>query len=241
MKSLDNSMIVNKRIIRELKLWIRIKGNNQPESLISRTITSLSATYAALQVQGATLIYENKIELIQFDCWSEKEVEITCIVKEIKAIYYSILNFEQVFKKMQAQAIIICTDNIIAVNDIGKWKAKESLIERIEQWISMIQRHISITCSTTKWAKSNYTSIHQYTFSEKILEIGQRMKDQNQKLPPGNVGAFLLDLSHIFILFIYEKLRSGQQLSTGIERQAWKRNQMDGNLSKTLSFLLAIV
>ncbi|KAA6391941.1 MAG: hypothetical protein EZS28_012534, partial [Streblomastix strix] len=31
--------------------------------------------------------------------------------------------------------------------------------------------------------------------SEKILVFGQRMKDKDQKLPPDNVGAFLLDLS----------------------------------------------
>ncbi|KAA6403688.1 MAG: hypothetical protein EZS28_000801 [Streblomastix strix] len=29
---------------------------------------------------------------------------------------------------------------------------------------------------------------------ERILEMGQRMKDKDQKLPPNNVGAFLLDL-----------------------------------------------
>ncbi|KAA6381939.1 MAG: hypothetical protein EZS28_022535 [Streblomastix strix] len=31
--------------------------------------------------------------------------------------------------------------------------------------------------------------------SDSILEMGQRMKDNDQKLPPGNAGAFLLDLS----------------------------------------------
>ncbi|KAA6377940.1 MAG: hypothetical protein EZS28_026532 [Streblomastix strix] len=29
---------------------------------------------------------------------------------------------------------------------------------------------------------------------ERILEIGQRMKDKEQKFPPDNVGAFILDL-----------------------------------------------
>ncbi|KAA6390777.1 MAG: hypothetical protein EZS28_013694 [Streblomastix strix] len=31
--------------------------------------------------------------------------------------------------------------------------------------------------------------------SEKILEMGQKLKDKDQKPPPGNMGAFLLDLS----------------------------------------------
>ncbi|KAA6356922.1 MAG: hypothetical protein EZS28_047552 [Streblomastix strix] len=31
--------------------------------------------------------------------------------------------------------------------------------------------------------------------SERIPEIGQRMKDKDQKLPPDNVGAFRMDLS----------------------------------------------
>ncbi|KAA6365386.1 MAG: hypothetical protein EZS28_039086, partial [Streblomastix strix] len=55
------------------------------------------------------------------------------ISKEIKAIYYGLLRFEQVFKKMQDQAVLIRSDNTTAVYDIGKWKAKESLKERIEQ------------------------------------------------------------------------------------------------------------
>ncbi|KAA6309398.1 MAG: hypothetical protein EZS28_056519 [Streblomastix strix] len=33
--------------------------------------------------------------------------------------------------------------------------------------------------------------------ADKTLEMGQRMKDKDQKLPPGNVGAFLLDLSQM--------------------------------------------
>ncbi|KAA6369767.1 MAG: hypothetical protein EZS28_034707 [Streblomastix strix] len=35
---------------------------------------------------------------------------------------------------------------------------------------------------------------HSFVNTKRILEIGQRMKDKDQKLPLGNVGAFLLDL-----------------------------------------------
>ncbi|KAA6359132.1 MAG: hypothetical protein EZS28_045342 [Streblomastix strix] len=77
----------------------------------------------------ATLIYENLKELIQHDCWSENEAEITCNAKEIKTIYCGLLRFEQVFKKMHDHAVLIRSDNTTAVYDIGKWKAKESLTE----------------------------------------------------------------------------------------------------------------
>ncbi|KAA6355549.1 MAG: hypothetical protein EZS28_048925 [Streblomastix strix] len=53
--------------------------------------------------------------------------------KEIKVIFYGLLCFEQVFKKMLDQAVLIRSDNTTAVYDIEKWKAKESLIERIKQ------------------------------------------------------------------------------------------------------------
>ncbi|KAA6358764.1 MAG: hypothetical protein EZS28_045707, partial [Streblomastix strix] len=53
--------------------------------------------------------------------------------KEIKAVYYKLLLFEQVFKNKQDKAILIRSDNTTAVYDIWKWKAKESLIERIKQ------------------------------------------------------------------------------------------------------------
>ncbi|KAA6348386.1 MAG: hypothetical protein EZS28_051980, partial [Streblomastix strix] len=64
------------------------------------------STDATPQRWGATQIQENQIELIQHDCWNEKEAEMTSNAKEIKAIYYRLLRFEQVFKKMQDQAVL---------------------------------------------------------------------------------------------------------------------------------------
>ncbi|KAA6372823.1 MAG: putative Transposon Ty3-I Gag-Pol polyprotein [Streblomastix strix] len=311
--SWDGIMTVNKTVIKELKWWIRRIGDNQPQSLINKTITCMLTTDASPQGWGATLIYENQIELIQHDCWSEKEAEMTSNAKEIKAIYYGLLRFEQVFKKMQDQAVLIRSDNTTAVYDIGKWKAKESLTERIKQVFYLVKRlklqittiHIPGNLNTTtdslsrlcrsgdyslkdgmiqmicktwnympeidifatqynklinnyvtvdlndlgtrfhnafnyKWSKvklyihppipvlnrvlqkmkqdkaqgiviapiwpgqSWYTKLKslstKFLFlgqADKTLEMGQRMKDKDQKLPPGNVGAFLLDLSQM--------------------------------------------
>ncbi|KAA6356056.1 MAG: hypothetical protein EZS28_048418, partial [Streblomastix strix] len=139
-ESYDRIMIENRAIIKELKRWIRRIGDNQPESLINKAITCMSTIDTSPQGWGATLIYENQIELIQHDCWSEQDAEMTSNAKEIKAIYYGLLRFEQVFKKMQDQAVLIRSDNITAVYDIGKWKAKESLIERIKQVFYLVKR-----------------------------------------------------------------------------------------------------
>ncbi|KAA6360853.1 MAG: hypothetical protein EZS28_043620, partial [Streblomastix strix] len=138
--SWDGTMTVNKIVIKELKWWIRRIGDNQPESLTNKTIACMQTTDASSQGWVATLIYENQIELIQHDCWSEKEAEMTSNAKEIKAIYYGILRFEQVFKKMQNQAVLIRSDNTTAVYDIGKWKAKESLTERIKQVFYLVKK-----------------------------------------------------------------------------------------------------
>ncbi|KAA6367064.1 MAG: putative reverse transcriptase [Streblomastix strix] len=310
-ESWDGITIVNRTVIRELKQWIRRIGDNQPESLINKTITCMLTTDTSPQGWGATLIYENQIELIQHDCWSEKEAEMTSNAKEIKAIYYGLLRFEQVFEKMQDQAILVRSDNTTAVYDIGKWKAKESLIERIKQVFYLMKRlqlqiitiHIPGKLNTTidslsrlcrsgdytlkdgmiqmigktwnympqieifatqfnkiisnnvtvvfndlgthfhnaftyKWSnvklylrppiivlnrvlqkmkydkakgiiiapiwpgQSWYTRLKNLSIkflflgqSDRILEMGQKMKDKDQKLPPSNVGAFLLDLS----------------------------------------------
>ncbi|KAA6309642.1 MAG: hypothetical protein EZS28_056467, partial [Streblomastix strix] len=70
-------------------------GNNHPESLINKIITCMITTDASPRGRGAALIYENQTELIQHDCWSEKEAEMTSNAKEIKAIYYGLLRFEQ--------------------------------------------------------------------------------------------------------------------------------------------------
>ncbi|KAA6401856.1 MAG: putative reverse transcriptase [Streblomastix strix] len=309
--SWDGIMIVNRIVIKELKWWIRRIWDNLPQSLINKTITCMITTDASPQGWGATLTHENQIELIQHDCWSEKEAEMTSNAKEIKAIYYGLLRFEQVFKKIQDQAVLIRSDNTTAVYDIGKWKAKESLIERIKQVFYLVKRlrlqittihipgklnsttdslsrllrsgdyslkdgMIQMICKTWnympqidifatqynklinnyatvdlndlgthfhnafnyKWSKvklyihplipvlnrvlqkmkydkaqgiviasiwpgqSWYTKLKNLSIkflflgqAEKILEMGQRMKDKDQKLPPGNVGAFLLDLS----------------------------------------------
>ncbi|KAA6368171.1 MAG: hypothetical protein EZS28_036301, partial [Streblomastix strix] len=124
-KSWDGIMLANRTAIRELKWWIRRIGDNQPDSLINKTIICMLTTDASPQGQGATQIYENQIELIQHDCWSEKEAEMTSNAKEIKAIYYGLLRFEQVFKKIQDQYVLIRSDNTPAVYDFEKWIAKE--------------------------------------------------------------------------------------------------------------------
>ncbi|KAA6358298.1 MAG: hypothetical protein EZS28_046175, partial [Streblomastix strix] len=98
-----------------------------------QTITCMLTTDASPRSWGATLIYDNQVELVQHESGSEKEAEMTNNAKEIKAIYYGLIRFEQVFKKMQNQAVLIRSDNTTAVYDIGQWKAKESLIERIKQ------------------------------------------------------------------------------------------------------------
>ncbi|KAA6365312.1 MAG: putative Transposon Ty3-G Gag-Pol polyprotein, partial [Streblomastix strix] len=75
--SWDGIMTVNKIVIKELKWWIRRIRDNLTQSLINKAITCMLTTDASPQGWGATLIYENQIELIQHDCWSEKEAEMT--------------------------------------------------------------------------------------------------------------------------------------------------------------------
>ncbi|KAA6371882.1 MAG: hypothetical protein EZS28_032591 [Streblomastix strix] len=309
-KSWDVIMIVNRGIIRELKWWIRKIENIQPVSLINKTIICMLKTDAFSQGLGATRIYKNQIEQIQHDCLSKKEAEMTSKTKEIKAIYYGLLRFEQIFKKMQDQPILIRSESTTTVQDIGNWKAKESLIERTKQVFYLVKRlqlqnttiHISgklnlttdslsrlcrsgdytlqvgmiqLICKTLNYMPQidifapqrnklinnyvrvglndlgthfhnafnyNWSKVKLYIYpltpvlntvlqkmkqdkaqriiiapiwagqlwytklkslsikflffglSERILEMGQRMKDKDQKLSPGNVGAFLMYL-----------------------------------------------
>ncbi|KAA6371052.1 MAG: hypothetical protein EZS28_033422 [Streblomastix strix] len=65
---------------------------------------------------------------------------MTSNAKEINAIYSGLLGFEQFFKKMQDQAILICLDNATAAYNIWKCEAKESLIERIKQEFYLMKR-----------------------------------------------------------------------------------------------------
>ncbi|KAA6400962.1 MAG: hypothetical protein EZS28_003509 [Streblomastix strix] len=94
------------------------------------------------QPQGweAILIYENQIELIQHDFWTEKEIVMTCNHNEIKAVQYSLHCIEQVFKSMQYRVILTRSDNTTAVYVLGKWKTNESLIERIMQVLFHVKR-----------------------------------------------------------------------------------------------------
>ncbi|KAA6377748.1 MAG: hypothetical protein EZS28_026726 [Streblomastix strix] len=151
-ESWDGIMIVSRTVIRELKQWKRRIGDNQPESLNNKTIIFTLITDASTQRWRALLIYENLTKLIQHDCQCEKEAEMTSNAKEIKAIYYGLLRIEQVFKKMPDQAILIRSDNTTAVNDIGKWKAKESLIERIKQVFQLVKR-LQLQITTTHFPR----------------------------------------------------------------------------------------
>ncbi|KAA6355281.1 MAG: hypothetical protein EZS28_049192, partial [Streblomastix strix] len=109
---------------------VDMEKRGQPTRIVEQQNNSMHANYRRITTGlGATLIYENQIELIQHDCWSEKEAEMTSNAKEIKAVYYGLLRFDQIFKIMQDQSVLIHSDNTTAVYDIGKWKAKESLTE----------------------------------------------------------------------------------------------------------------
>ncbi|KAA6369119.1 MAG: hypothetical protein EZS28_035354 [Streblomastix strix] len=48
--------------------------------------------------------------------------------------------FVQVFKKLQDQEVLIRSDNTTAIYDIEKWKAKESLKERIKQVFYLVKK-----------------------------------------------------------------------------------------------------
>ncbi|KAA6374202.1 MAG: hypothetical protein EZS28_030269, partial [Streblomastix strix] len=59
--------------------------------------------------------------------------------KEQYTVYYGLLRIEQIFKKIQNQAVLIRSSIKIAVNDIGKLKANESLIENIKQVFYLVK------------------------------------------------------------------------------------------------------
>ncbi|KAA6390778.1 MAG: hypothetical protein EZS28_013695 [Streblomastix strix] len=110
---------------------IMVQDNDSKQNSNQRT-EMMDKDNVSPQGWRAMLIYVIQIELIQHDYWSEKEVEMISNAKEIKAIHYRLLRFEQVFKKIQDQAVMIRSDNTTAVYDIWKWKAKESQIESIK-------------------------------------------------------------------------------------------------------------
>ncbi|KAA6359007.1 MAG: hypothetical protein EZS28_045466, partial [Streblomastix strix] len=165
-KSWDKKMIVNRVVIRELK----------------RLITAQLRT---------TLILENQIELIYYDCQNEKDAEMTSNAMKIKAINYGLLRFEQVFKKMQDHAILIRSDNTTAVYDIGKWKAKESLKETIKHVFFLMKRnqlqitiiHILGKLNTSTDSFSKLCRSGDYTLKDGIvtkeIEIRQSTRSDN--------------------------------------------------------------
>ncbi|KAA6382513.1 MAG: hypothetical protein EZS28_021958 [Streblomastix strix] len=118
----------NKQSIEQIVEMVDKDNRGQPTRIIDQQDNNMHVNKRRITIWlGTTLIYENQTELILHDCWSEKEAEMTCNAKEIKAIYYEMLRFEQVFKKTHDQAVLIRSDNTTAVYDIGKWKAKKFL------------------------------------------------------------------------------------------------------------------
>ncbi|KAA6372896.1 MAG: hypothetical protein EZS28_031576 [Streblomastix strix] len=88
-------------------------------------------TDAPPQGWGASLIYGNQTKLKQHDCWSEIEAEMTSNAKEIKAIYYGLLRFEQVIKKMRNQAILIRSDNTTAIEFSNRFTVQTMQMGRL--------------------------------------------------------------------------------------------------------------
>ncbi|KAA6353354.1 MAG: hypothetical protein EZS28_051119, partial [Streblomastix strix] len=103
---------------------------------------------------------------------------MTSNAKEIKAIYYGLLRFEQVFKKMQDQAVLKRSDNTTAVYDIGKWKAKEFLTERIKQVFYLVKRlklqittiHIPGNLNATTDSLSRLCRSGDYSLKDEMIQ-----------------------------------------------------------------------
>ncbi|KAA6391999.1 MAG: hypothetical protein EZS28_012468 [Streblomastix strix] len=80
--------------------------------------------------RGAALMYDNQLEPIQRDYQSEIEVEMARTAREIKAIYYGLLRFEQVFEMMQDQAMLIRSDNTEAGKQIQQLTYFRDCVDR---------------------------------------------------------------------------------------------------------------
>ncbi|KAA6397681.1 MAG: hypothetical protein EZS28_006787 [Streblomastix strix] len=110
---------------------------------------------------------------------SEKETKLTNNAKQIKVTYYSLLHFEQFFKKMQDQAILMHSDNTTTVYKIGKWKAKESLIKRIKQVFYLVKKlklqittiHIPGKLNSTTDSLSRLYRSGDYTVNDGIIQM----------------------------------------------------------------------
>ncbi|KAA6370548.1 MAG: hypothetical protein EZS28_033924, partial [Streblomastix strix] len=169
------------------------QGNNQTESLISKIITRILTTDASPQGQGATPIYDNQIELMQHDFWSEKETETTSNSREFKAIYYVLICFEQVIKKMQDQTILIRSDNTTAVQTTtihipAKRNSTTDSLSRLFRSgdYTLKDRIIQMICKT-------WNSCHRQTGSQGLGDaIPQRVQlqmEQSQTIyPPTNTS-----------------------------------------------------
>ncbi|KAA6401045.1 MAG: hypothetical protein EZS28_003424 [Streblomastix strix] len=183
--------------IQQKKLEDKITSSADRQTELAQTIDKRSASAhpvprqrenkpdASPQGWGTTLIYEIQVELIKHDCWSEKEAEMTSNAKEIKIIYYGLLRFEQIYKKMQDKAVLIRSDNTTAVYEIGKWKAKESFNEKIEYIFYLVKRfllqvvtiHIpgklNSTTNSQKSHPTNYPSSTVYRSGNYTLKDGK--------------------------------------------------------------------
>ncbi|KAA6378379.1 MAG: hypothetical protein EZS28_026095 [Streblomastix strix] len=123
----------------------------------SQNCKCILTTNASRYGQGATLIYENQVELIL-----------------------------HVLEKNQDKAILIRSDNITAVYDIGKSKMNESLIQRIKQEFQLVRSlqfqittiHIPGKLNSSANSLSRLCISRDYTLRYAIIQMNCKTLNQ---------------------------------------------------------------
>ncbi|KAA6394912.1 MAG: hypothetical protein EZS28_009566 [Streblomastix strix] len=220
-------------IITQNKVMGRNCDNEQGRD--QRTEVLDKENYPSPQGKGATLMHENLVEIIQHDCQSQKQVGTTSNTKEIKAICQGLLCFEHIIRGMQDREILIRLDITTAVNEIGKWKTKESMIEKMKQIFYLVKNfylqittiHIPQKLNPTIDSLSKLYRSGDYTLRDEITQmicilwnympqIGT-FSTQYNKIINSFVTVDLEDLQtyrHISIMQWIENKRQGSIIST---------------------------
>ncbi|KAA6372115.1 MAG: putative reverse transcriptase [Streblomastix strix] len=134
------TMTINKTAIPDINWQITKLRANTPAQLIQIPPQMTMTTDEATSGCGSSLERELEMIAIAHGTWNKRQVKLTSINREIKAITQGPRSFAKTLKNSRVQSLAIRNDNSTAVFDIRKWIISISLIKEIKQIHQTIEK-----------------------------------------------------------------------------------------------------
>ncbi|KAA6398791.1 MAG: hypothetical protein EZS28_005678 [Streblomastix strix] len=115
-------------------------AKNQEMTLELRIQEAVIVSDASQKSRRVTLELQTGNTLLQHGEWNKQQKVLTSNMKQMEAIYLGLFRYGQIFKELQIKAILIKSESFIAVSDLAKQSAGQTLLAEVKKIVKLCQQ-----------------------------------------------------------------------------------------------------